>query len=101
MATKWKYNNWIVPLFAAAGGLLVYFAVQVAPRLNSINAGGISSRASNQDQDDRQADRNFLDDLARKSNQDDHGDRNHFPFPDPQEAGMQPERKDAHRLHWR
>jgi hypothetical protein len=84
MATRWKYNSWILPLFAVAGGLVVYFAFLLAPRLNSINAGGSSSRASILEQGDREIDRNFLDDLARENNQNDHGDGNHFPVPDPQ-----------------
>ena len=69
----------------------------------------------------RETDRNFLDDLAREKNQDEHGDGSPLPAParnvvnaetigvnlkseekrQQKEAGMRPERKDAHRPHWR
>jgi hypothetical protein len=82
MATRWKFNSRSLPLIATACGLAVCIAVLVTPRLGSISANGISSHSSIPEQGIRETDRDFLDDMARKNNQDDHGDDNSLPDPD-------------------
>lgn len=82
MTTRWKCNRWIFPLMAACG-LVLYITVFLVPRLNIIDASGISSRASNLDQGIRETDRHFLDDLLRKNNQDDRGAGISLLSPDP------------------
>lgn len=62
-----------------ACGLAVCIVVLVTLRLGSINANGISFHTSIPEQGIRETDRDFLDDLARKNDQDDHGDDNSLP----------------------
>ncbi len=50
--------------------------------VNTINASEASSHASILDQGIRETDRNFLNELARENNQDDHGDGKPLPAPD-------------------
>ncbi len=83
MATRWKYNRGIFPLIALFCGVVVYIAIFVAPRLNGISAGRISSHPSILDQGLRETDRNFLNDLARENNQDDHAEDTPLAASDP------------------
>ena len=59
-------------LVAVVCGFVGYVAVFVAPRRDMITQRGNSSRALHLAQNIREEDRNFLDDLVQKQNQDDH-----------------------------
>ena len=59
-------------LVAAVCGFVGYMTVFVAPRRDMITERGNSSRALHLAQDIPEEDRNFLDDLVQKQNQDDH-----------------------------
>ena len=59
-------------LVAAVCGFVGYVTVFVAPRRDMITQRGNSSRALHLAQDIPEEDRNFLDDLIQKQNQDDH-----------------------------
>jgi hypothetical protein len=63
-------------LVAAVCGFAGYVTVFVAPRRDMITQRGNSSRALHLAQNIREEDRNFLDDLVQKQNQDDHHDGN-------------------------
>ena len=63
-------------LVAIVCGFVGYVTVFVAPRRDMIAQRGNSSRALHLAQDIREEDRNFLDDLVQKQNQDDHHDGN-------------------------
>ena len=63
---------WRKFLLVAAVCGLGYVTVFVAPRRDMITQSGTSSRALHLGQNIREEDRNFLDDLVQKQNQDDH-----------------------------
>src|SRR5271165_2352098 len=65
-------------LVGAVCGFVGYVTVFVAPRRDMITQRGNSSLAQNI----REEDRNFLDDLVQKQNQDDHHDGNPLSAPD-------------------
>ena len=69
-------------LVAAVCGFVGYVTVFVAPRRDMITQRGNSSRALHLAQNIREEDRNFLDDLVQKQNQDDHHDGNPLSAPD-------------------
>ncbi|HEY1477984.1 MAG TPA: hypothetical protein VGF37_09900 [Chthoniobacterales bacterium] len=69
-------------LVAAVCGFVGYVMVLVAPRQDVITQRGNSSRALHLAQNIREEDRNFLDDLVQKQNQDDHYDGNPLSAPD-------------------
>jgi hypothetical protein len=69
-------------LVAAVCGFVGYLMVLVAPRRDMITQRGNSSRALHLAQNIREEDRNFLDDLVQKQNQDDHYDGNPLSAPD-------------------
>ena len=69
-------------LVAAVCGLVGYVMVLVAPRRDVITQRGNSSRALHLAHNIREEDRNFLDDLVQKQNQDDHYDGNPLSAPD-------------------
>src|SRR6266481_2800532 len=69
-------------LVAAVCGFVGYVTVFVAPRRDMITQRGNSSCALHLAQNIREEDRNFLDDLVQKQNQDDHHDGNPLSAPD-------------------
>ncbi len=73
---------WKLLLVAAVCGFVGYVTVFVAPRRDMITQRGNSSRALHLAQNIREEDRNFLDDLVQKQNQDDHHDGNPLSAPD-------------------
>src|SRR5271165_6013454 len=69
-------------LVGAVCGFVGYVTVFVAPRRDMITQRGNSSRSLHLAQNIREEDRNFLDDLVQKQNQDDHHDGNPLSAPD-------------------
>ena len=69
-------------LVAAVCGFVGYVTVFVAPRRDMITQRGNSSRALHLAQNIREEDRNFLDDLVQKQNQDEHHEGNPLSAPD-------------------
>ena len=69
-------------LVAVVCGFVGYVAVFVAPRRDMITQRGNSSRALQLAQDIPEEDRNFLDDLVQKQNQDEHHEGNPLSAPD-------------------
>ena len=66
---------------AAVCGFVGYVTVFVTPIRDMITQRGNSSRALHLAQNIREEDRNFLDDLVQKQNQDDHHDGNPLSAP--------------------
>ncbi len=73
---------WKLLLVAAVCGFVGYVTVFVAPKRDMITQRGNSSRALHLAQNIREEDRNFLDDLVQKQNQDDHQNGNPLSAPD-------------------
>jgi hypothetical protein len=69
-------------LLTAACGFVGYVMVSVALRRDMMTHRVNSSRAFHLDQDIRQQDSNFLDELVQKQNQDDHHNGNSLLAPD-------------------